>query len=384
MRKMETKKYVSSYWQEGNIGGRRHMYSITNSGRTYYEENKVDFDYALLSLAHKQKKEEAQDNRKIYIPVDVSDNDKEAENKAVNLPLSKTKGITQTNAETKPEPQTQSIIDTNPGFKTETALQTEPTIPLTASQSKATPTIAPYTTQSNTEPTIPPIMAIGGTDRKTETITETKPELSTQHSTEPTIPLGITQSKSEPIIAPYVSQQKNDISPYISPKDPIISTKKRPQQIEITISGTLTVDMQPLLKPNSVKSPCGFLLFNRLRLFAGIVTAAMICIIYLVMAFNEKIPTLHAIAFEVLAGYLAVVTVIWLVLPQNKKELRFAKFIGLRFLLTLVAVIIIWAVYLLADTEEILWGIVPTIFCLIPVIEGGTMLIFQKSRWFFC
>jgi DNA-binding PadR family transcriptional regulator len=312
MKKLETKKYVSSYWQEGNVGGRRHMYSITKSGRTYYEANKIDFDYALLSLAHKQKKEEAQSERKVYIPVDMSENDRDTENKAVNLPLSKNKSAVKAESEEIRQEIRQAIIPE---------------------------------------------------EAKQEIQQEIKQELKTETKTE---------------------TRKNSIAPYISPKDPIISTKKQPQQIEITISGTITADMQPLLKPNSVKTPCGFLLFNRLRLFAAIITACIIGIVYLIMFLAQKNTTLYAIAFEVLAGYLAIITAVWLVLPQNKKELSLGKFIGIRFLLTTVAVVIIWAVYLLVNSEQILWGIVPTIFCLIPIIEGGTILIFQKSKWFFC
>ncbi len=45
LRRFETKGYISSYWGDSNIGGRRHYYSLTETGKQYfYEKNKSDDD----------------------------------------------------------------------------------------------------------------------------------------------------------------------------------------------------------------------------------------------------------------------------------------------------------------------------------------------------
>lgn len=40
LRRMEEQKYISSYWKDSLLGGRRHYYSITEKGKQQYEENK--------------------------------------------------------------------------------------------------------------------------------------------------------------------------------------------------------------------------------------------------------------------------------------------------------------------------------------------------------
>jgi DNA-binding PadR family transcriptional regulator len=308
MKAMESKKLVSSYWQEGDIGGRRHMYSVTGAGREYYERNKVEIDYKLLTMEHKTEKTVKQDDKKIYIPIDLSENDPKADNKnAVNLPLTKG-GKTETKAEIKPAPKP-----------------------------------APKPVPMPPPPAPPP----------------------------PPLP---------PAPPPKIN---NKLGGYISPFDPIIATKK-PQQMEIKLRGTLTVDLQPLLRPNSVKENCGFVLFNRLRFFAGVVTALLIAVLYIVMSVKDNTPTIYTIAFEALAVYFVFTLVIWLVLPNNKKKLGIGKLFGTRFAISFAAIMVVWAVYLLFNTANNVWGLVPTIFCAIPVIEGIIIIAFHKTRGFIC
>ncbi len=40
LKRFETKKYITSYWGDSEIGGRRHYYSITDAGRKYYADKK--------------------------------------------------------------------------------------------------------------------------------------------------------------------------------------------------------------------------------------------------------------------------------------------------------------------------------------------------------
>lgn len=48
LHKLATKKFVNSYWQEAEVGGRRHVYNITKAGREYYEKNKFEINYQAL------------------------------------------------------------------------------------------------------------------------------------------------------------------------------------------------------------------------------------------------------------------------------------------------------------------------------------------------
>lgn len=48
LHKLATKKLVNSYWQEAEIGGRRHVYNITQAGRDYHAKNKIEINYDLL------------------------------------------------------------------------------------------------------------------------------------------------------------------------------------------------------------------------------------------------------------------------------------------------------------------------------------------------
>ena len=43
-RRLEEKKFISSYWGDENSGARRRYYSITDEGRRFYQENKQDWE----------------------------------------------------------------------------------------------------------------------------------------------------------------------------------------------------------------------------------------------------------------------------------------------------------------------------------------------------
>lgn len=43
-RRLEEKAYISSYWGDENSGARRRYYSITDEGRKFYQENKMDWE----------------------------------------------------------------------------------------------------------------------------------------------------------------------------------------------------------------------------------------------------------------------------------------------------------------------------------------------------
>ena len=43
-RRLEEKKLITSYWGDENSGARRRYYSITDEGRSFYQENKTDWE----------------------------------------------------------------------------------------------------------------------------------------------------------------------------------------------------------------------------------------------------------------------------------------------------------------------------------------------------
>ncbi len=46
LKRLESDGCITSYWGEGNQGGRRRYYSITGKGRETYHENKSNWEYA--------------------------------------------------------------------------------------------------------------------------------------------------------------------------------------------------------------------------------------------------------------------------------------------------------------------------------------------------
>ena len=48
LKRFEAKNYISSYWGDSDIGGRRHYYSITDEGLAYFETIKHELDHTLL------------------------------------------------------------------------------------------------------------------------------------------------------------------------------------------------------------------------------------------------------------------------------------------------------------------------------------------------
>lgn len=48
LRRMENQDYISSYWQDSDIGGKRHYYRLTEKGKSFYEKQKDSIDYSTL------------------------------------------------------------------------------------------------------------------------------------------------------------------------------------------------------------------------------------------------------------------------------------------------------------------------------------------------
>ncbi len=46
LKRLESDGCISSYWGEGNQGGRRRYYRITDQGKAVYSENKDNWEYA--------------------------------------------------------------------------------------------------------------------------------------------------------------------------------------------------------------------------------------------------------------------------------------------------------------------------------------------------
>ena len=46
LKRMENDGYVTSYWGDETLGGRRRYYSITEKGKRIYSENKNNWEYA--------------------------------------------------------------------------------------------------------------------------------------------------------------------------------------------------------------------------------------------------------------------------------------------------------------------------------------------------
>jgi PadR family transcriptional regulator, regulatory protein PadR len=46
LKRLESDGCITSYWGEGNLGGRRRYYSVTEKGKSLYSENKNNWEYA--------------------------------------------------------------------------------------------------------------------------------------------------------------------------------------------------------------------------------------------------------------------------------------------------------------------------------------------------
>jgi len=67
LRRMEEQNLISSYWEDSNLGGKRHYYSLTDKGKEYYEENKknwADENELINSLPENREFEQGEDNAK--------------------------------------------------------------------------------------------------------------------------------------------------------------------------------------------------------------------------------------------------------------------------------------------------------------------------------
>lgn len=64
LKRMEAQKFISSYWQDSSIGGKRHYYCLTAIGREFLEKNPVDFSIFSKSNEEPEKKINEEENIK--------------------------------------------------------------------------------------------------------------------------------------------------------------------------------------------------------------------------------------------------------------------------------------------------------------------------------
>lgn len=64
LKRMETQKFISSYWQDSSIGGKRHYYCLTAIGREFLEKNPIDFSIFINSNEEPEKKINEEENIK--------------------------------------------------------------------------------------------------------------------------------------------------------------------------------------------------------------------------------------------------------------------------------------------------------------------------------
>ncbi len=117
--KLSKKKFINSYWQEAEIGGRRHVYNLTKKGEEFYNENKVEINYNELrqeTLAASKRLKKATSSQE----------------DAFNLPLSnnptKKDFVLRANTQTEPQEKIVTAVVDNGKIKTinEQPLRPEP------------------------------------------------------------------------------------------------------------------------------------------------------------------------------------------------------------------------------------------------------------------
>lgn len=69
LRRMEKKGYISSFWQDSELGGRRHYYSLSNSGRAELKKDEFISDADIESILLEAKKSNANENKVVSEPV---------------------------------------------------------------------------------------------------------------------------------------------------------------------------------------------------------------------------------------------------------------------------------------------------------------------------
>jgi DNA-binding PadR family transcriptional regulator len=309
LHKMDTKKFIRSYWREAEIGGRCRVYNITGSGKDFFIKNKFEINYELLKREAKQQEQESpKHEHKIYATLE----------EAFSLPLSKGKD----------------------------AVVTPPQI--------------------------------------TEQLTESDPTV--RQSRPPEKP---TDAVKQPLPKQF------PVSPYVSPKEPILSTSKQKQMsIDLTGIGG-DINLRPLVRLNAVHTDSGFVLFNRLRLFAGIIAVALFAILYMILYFTVPVAatdpknTIYTIAFVALGVYLAIDFLVWIIFPQTKRRPNYRKLIFSRSIVSFILLLTIFAVYLmnvpqLVNIEPLIFGLIPGVFAFLPFVESLLTAISKKGRWFVC
>jgi len=344
LKRLESQKLITGYWQDSAIGGKRHYYKLTDLGHKSLDDKKVDWLVSKNVIDNLVFDQRLKDKREFECAVAA---EKET--------------FVHVNEEKHAEKQTVEAIETMPV-----------SLP-TVEESCVT-----VTTRS-VEP-IEKYVATGG-----EYITVPL----THHFTHTTKPAAETAT------SPYKLEEYNTPAPAASPA-PFVPSKPlpkaysaqnpRPQQLAIEIPQL--VDIKPFVK-HATDKRCGkFVLYNKLRLTCSIVVCVALAIIialthtYLKNGYTSTESAFFAVGGVIIALYLLANAALYIAYPKHKRVLPSRT----RDLLCRCAIVI--CVAIVAISVNVIVGLNPAInasdfsvYWVIPCVVGSAFLIEGIAIW---
>jgi DNA-binding PadR family transcriptional regulator len=337
LKAIENKRYANTYKQESKIGGRKRVYSITGTGRDYYNENKNQIDFKIINMPPKIEPKRQQDDDggdDIAIVNNAANKSRQPYNNGIYiLPLSK---------------------------------EEQYRVHITPEVAQAIEEQAP--TENDELPPLP--------------LLEIKEEPAPEPNANEDLP---------------VKRSPSAITPYILPKEKILSTvQTQSRQISIDISGTKSPEINPLPKLNASTGGHGFVFYNKLKFFSNLITMFIVISVsyglILLLPVSSGDEELTILSFVFSGIYFVVNLLVWLIFPRTKRKItrKFAEIIIIkRTLFSGVLLLAVLSIYLIAtahlgNTAAMFWGLIFAVVSLTPVIEGIFVLSLKKIKGFAC
>ena len=218
----------------------------------------------------------------------------------------------------------------------------------------------------------PPVQQEFSEDKRVLQIPSITPPITSQPVTQPT-----PKPKAESKVSLY--------TPYIAPDEKITTTPERPhyQQTQIGLSGTTGGnDLRPLVKLNKIPVGNNYVMLNRLRIIAVILTAAIFMLINLVYSLTHNVcAECCSIVYIVLFLYSSIWLAIYLVYPHIKSVLNLKQLTIKQIVFTIILITLIVVCAFATDTYSVLWLL---IFSLFPTVKLIFMVTLRKRSWFVC
>ena len=200
-------------------------------------------------------------------------------------------------------------------------------------------------------------------------------------------PATTTVSQADSTIARPKTESKTSLyAPYIAPDEKITTTPEQPhyQQTQIGLAGTTTggEDLRPLVKLNNVSVGNDYVIINRLRVIAVMLTAAIFMLINFICSLTHNVcAECYSIIYITLFLYSLVWLTVYLIYPRIKMPFNLKNLVIRQVIFTFILIALVIICTLATDTYNILWLL---IFAMFPLVRLLLMVALRKRSWFLC